>query len=436
LRVSFASVLSGGINIMLKSKASVRPNRTFAKAQSAALLLTFATTFMAGAYAQDDATTKDQIRAQIDPSPTATGPANWTLIGSLVTTTPRPFKGSEGKVHLLYELVLTNFNRETVALDSVAIADADSPDKIVTTLSDKTLESAALNIGSSGKGTKVGPTQSKIIFVNIDVDKESDIPARLTHQIRYHALSGKDQASKTQYTPALTVSTKKAVTISSPLRGKGWFAAGGYASMIGHRRSLFPLDNKLQCAQRFAIDWVQISDDGYSTKQDVKNLDNSTCFKKTIHSVADGVVVGVVNQYDSQPVQVPSGDRYHPGGNSITIKNDDSYYAFYAHILKDSAKVKAGDRVKRGDAIALLGNSGNSTGPHLHFHLTDGPAPLAADGIPYVFDHFSVTGKVDDIDTFFKNDEVGKKQTIGQDSQPGQHTGELIREGAVVEFVD
>lgn len=386
--------------------------------------------------AQDPGSAKEQARAQIDPDPTATGPANWTFIGSLVTTSPRPFKGSEGKYHLLYELVLTNFNRDTVALDSIDIKDGDNPDKVVTTLSGKALETAALNTNKSGKSTTMGPTQSKIVFINIDVDKESDIPARLTHQIRYHALTGKDRTAKEQYTPAFAVSKKKAVVISSPLRGKGWFAAGGYASMLGHRRSLFPLDNKLQCAQRFAIDWIQISDDDYSTKKDVKNLDNATCFKKTIHSVSDGVVVGVVNKFENQPMHVPSGDRYHPGGNSITIKNDDGYYAFYAHILKDSAKVKAGDRVKCGDVIALLGNSGNSTGPHLHFHLTDGPAPLAADGIPYVFDKFAVTGKVDDIDTFFKNDDVGNKQTILKDDKAGEHTGELIREGSVVDFAE
>ena len=49
-----------------------------------------------------------------------------------------------------------------------------------------------------------------------------------------------------------------------------------------------------------------------------------------------------------------------------------------------SLRVKAGQRVRRGDVLGLLGNSGNSTGPHLHFQVMDGPSPLGAEGLPYV----------------------------------------------------
>ena len=46
----------------------------------------------------------------------------------------------------------------------------------------------------------------------------------------------------------------------------------------------------------------------------------------------------------------------------------------------------------RGDVLALLGNSGNSDSPHLHFHVTDGNSPLGAEGVPFVFDSFEQQG--------------------------------------------
>ena len=51
------------------------------------------------------------------------------------------------------------------------------------------------------------------------------------------------------------------------------------------------------------------------------------------------------------------------------------------------------DRVRAGDVVGLVGNSGNSTEPHLHFHIGDAPSPLGAEGVPFVIDTFHVTGR-------------------------------------------
>jgi murein DD-endopeptidase MepM/ murein hydrolase activator NlpD len=68
-------------------------------------------------------------------------------------------------------------------------------------------------------------------------------------------------------------------------------------------------------------------------------------------------------------------------------------YAFYAHLQPGSLRVKVGDRVKRGQLIGLVGNSGNSTEPHLHFHLSDSTSPLGAEGIPYVHESYELVGR-------------------------------------------
>jgi murein DD-endopeptidase MepM/ murein hydrolase activator NlpD len=69
-------------------------------------------------------------------------------------------------------------------------------------------------------------------------------------------------------------------------------------------------------------------------------------------------------------------------------------YAFYAHMEKGSIDVAQGQRVKRGDVLGKLGNSGNTSAPHLHFHLMDGPSALASNGIPYVIDSFALAGRI------------------------------------------
>ena len=61
------------------------------------------------------------------------------------------------------------------------------------------------------------------------------------------------------------------------------------------------------------------------------------------------------------------------GGNQVIVKHDNGYKTGYSHLFK--ALVKKGDKAKRGDLIALSGNTGKSTGPHLHFTLTN---PLGA----------------------------------------------------------
>ncbi len=77
-------------------------------------------------------------------------------------------------------------------------------------------------------------------------------------------------------------------------------------------------------------------------------------------------------------------------GNFVELDVGSGHYCLYAHLQPGSLKVKAGDHVKRGQVLGLLGNSGNSTEPHLHFHVTDGPSPLGSEGVPYVIDAFEL----------------------------------------------
>lgn len=82
-------------------------------------------------------------------------------------------------------------------------------------------------------------------------------------------------------------------------------------------------------------------------------------------------------------------------GNYVTLDLGTGHFALYAHLQPRSIKVKVGDKVKTGQVLALLGNSGNSDAPHLHFHVTDGDSPLGAEGLPYELETFTQTGTVD-----------------------------------------
>ncbi|HPE94412.1 MAG TPA: M23 family metallopeptidase, partial [Sphaerochaeta sp.] len=117
------------------------------------------------------------------------------------------------------------------------------------------------------------------------------------------------------------------------------------------------------------------------------------CYDWAILSPAGGVVVKVNNR--SNDSLILGKGRYfnrsnHIAGNYVIVKHAEDQYSLMAHLKKDSMLVKAGERVVRGQKLARCGNSGNSTEPHLHFHLQNGPNFFTSVGLPIRFSDITI----------------------------------------------
>ncbi len=77
-------------------------------------------------------------------------------------------------------------------------------------------------------------------------------------------------------------------------------------------------------------------------------------------------------------------------GNSVVQRIAPGRYAVYVHLQTGSVRVKVGQRLRTGEVVGLLGNTGNSTGPHLHFGIQDGPDILTSNSLPFEIRSFTV----------------------------------------------
>jgi murein DD-endopeptidase MepM/ murein hydrolase activator NlpD len=131
---------------------------------------------------------------------------------------------------------------------------------------------------------------------------------------------------------------------------------------------------------------------------DPADVHNYACYGADVLAVANGTVVQVLDALDDQPPgKLPDPKTMtveNVLGNHVILDLGAGVYAFYAHIEKGSIRVAEGQHVKRGDVLGKLGNSGNTSAPHLHFHLMEGPSALASNGIPYLIDSFALAGKI------------------------------------------
>jgi hypothetical protein len=144
--------------------------------------------------------------------------------------------------------------------------------------------------------------------------------------------------------------------------------------------------------QRHALDLV-VRRDGSTHSGDGKENAEYYAWGKVIVAPGAGTVVAVVNDLPDNKPGVTTDTR-NPAGNYVVLDLGGSEYAALAHLQKGSVRVKAGDTVKAGDVLGLCGNSGNSTEPHLHFHLQDRPKLFGgALGLPVVFSDYTVSGK-------------------------------------------
>jgi biotin carboxyl carrier protein len=216
-------------------------------------------------------------------------------------------------------------------------------------------------------------------------------------------------------------------TITSPLRGKNWLAAGAPSNTSDHRRAIVVIDGTPHIAQRYAIDWVQIDEKGSTYKGAARDNRNYYCYGAEALAAADATVMEVK---DGIPENTP-GEASHAveitletvAGNHVNLDLGGGVFAMYAHFQPGSIRVKVGDKVSRGQVLGLVGNSGNSSEPHLHFQLMDRNSQLGSEGLPYKME-FQLTGHSSGLE----------HPTIDRLPSPRSEQGEMPLENEIVDF--
>lgn len=241
-----------------------------------------------------------------------------------------------------------------------------------------------------------------VVYFFIRLANAQPPPPVLRHRLVFTPCIGNGGLQSVGYN--VPVSRVPPVVIGLPFRGDGWVAGDSVNAKGTHRRTLIPvrdaagnpLSGQFHVPERYAIDWVVTDNLGRRAVGDVTRNQSYLAFGKQVIAVADGVIAGTRDGYPEQtpPHGPPNANEQMAAGNYIMEQIGDQRYAFYAHLRPHSLLVKQGEHVKRGQVIALLGNTGNSTEPHLHFHVSNGPDPLQSEGVPYVFDNFEATGQV------------------------------------------
>ncbi|OMC30601.1 peptidase M23 [Mycobacterium sp. GA-1841] len=328
---------------------------------------------------------------------TSTPPPMVTPVVGHVLAEPVPVAATDGRTHLAYELMLTNTSPSNVTLNSLS---AVTGDRKLLTLPGDSLKYWTRAVGNSAVGTNVlNPGQSAYVWLDVVADDPTQVPTDLTHELGItvaRPMPPLVAPNLTQSVAPVSVQTRKPVSISPPLTGDNWVNANGCCDMTPHRMALNPINGKVWAAERFAIDYVQLGADGRLNTGDRAKVDSYPYFGAEVHAVADGPVVAVLDDLPEQvPGVTPKGlTLAQYGGNHIVQDIGDGNYAFYAHLQPNSLKVKPGDTLSSGQVIGALGNSGNSDAPHLHFHVMDGPDPLASNGLPFTFKSFRLDSRL------------------------------------------
>ncbi|HEX8331028.1 MAG TPA: peptidoglycan DD-metalloendopeptidase family protein [Segetibacter sp.] len=144
--------------------------------------------------------------------------------------------------------------------------------------------------------------------------------------------------------------------------------------------------------QCWAYDLLVIKD-GKSFSGDSTKLENYHCYGLPVLAPAAGKVIKAYDADRDMPVGVLGGGK-EPVGNHIIIEVAPKEFLFICHLQPKSIRVKVGDMVQQGQQLALVGNSGNTSEPHIHMHLQDTDEQGIGEGIPFYFYRYSVGGRV------------------------------------------
>ncbi|WP_299157060.1 peptidoglycan DD-metalloendopeptidase family protein [uncultured Christiangramia sp.] len=170
----------------------------------------------------------------------------------------------------------------------------------------------------------------------------------------------------------------------------------------------YHVENK---AQKNAFDFIVTDEDGKSYKTDGRTNEDYYAFGKKLISPCDAeVILKIDGIEDNVPGEL--NPMYVPG-NTVILKTANNEYLFFAHFKQNTIEVEQGQKVKKGEVLGLCGNSGNSSEPHLHFHIQNVKNINVATGVKSYFEEIKVNGEIKKNYSPIKGDKISNTITVG-----------------------
>ncbi|WTP63557.1 M23 family metallopeptidase [Streptomyces phaeochromogenes] len=343
-------------------------------------------------------------------TPPAPG-AQFTPLTAAVMTEPTPFVATDGRTHLSYELLTTSSlpSSTPLRLDRVDVRDARTH-RVVGSLSGQALAEAANPVGDPLPGadgytsappaptpTVIQGSQKWIIWLDLTLDRGQRAPKVLEHHLSGAVLAPSGSSAFEETVQATRTSGIPPLNLRAPVRPGTWYSSESCCGNTHHRRGLGPINGRFYVPQRFAIDWYRVGGQGQTWEGDPARLTSYLSYRQPVVASAGGRVVEVQDGIadNPPPVTPPVPPIEDTVGNHVTLEVAPGRYLLYAHLKPGSLKVREGDRVESGQVLGLIGNSGNSTTPHLHFQVMTTAEFFPTDSPPFNFRQFRVVGQVE-----------------------------------------
>lgn len=312
------------------------------------------------------------------------------------------FININGQSTAYYEIYLTNFSSDTFRLKEVAVADGEGSSVYARKRGDELKKRfSVIGVKVNDSTLRLMPGSSAIVYIELNVPNQQ--VKQIVHNIDFEDSDNTNPQKFTIQTSA-TKCLFDPLVIGLPVSSGIWAAIYEPIWERGHRRVIYTMDGKARIPGRYAIDFIKMDNDGKYANADENMIKNWLGYGADVIAVADGIVSSARDDFSESPT-ISGHPKYTADkatGNYISMRIGANQFAFYEHLQPKSVKVKKGQKVKRGEVIASLGFTGQTTGPHLHFHVANADSPLGAEGIPFVFGQFQVLGYYEDFGNFGK----------------------------------
>lgn len=373
-------------------------------------------------------------RAADSPLPPLRQPG-FTPITGYVSCELIPVKMSDQKYYMMHELVLQNASQADIAITKVTLTDPLNGNRLIAEISGDDIPALLHFAKPQEAGAVLKANQGALLSLDTSFEKNA-VPLAVDHNIYYRTLQPSILVPETgmETIARAAISPDKPIAVGPPLRGGNWLPMN-VAHNYGHRNSFFPLNGRWYAPERWAIDYIRFTPEHALRTGPAEDLHSYPAYGQDLIAVSDGRVLRVVDGLDDLKIggKLENMTLDNLGGNLVFLDIGNGYGAFYAHIIKGTVAVREGQTVRRGQFLGKLGNSGNSTGPHLHFHIVKGDDYLAAQGVPYVIDAFKVAGPVDTAQDLDKATSDNLPFRLSPEFV-GMHTSEFPQDNTVIAF--